>query len=256
MDTAIDVNLALAIICTRLASAITVSPSGKNTLELLNYSIKILKPELSICTLKSRNLNYNYIEKELDWYKSGDLNIEKISPYAKIWKEICDEKGYINSNYGYYIFKELTINGLSQFDFVIKTLEDDKDSRQAIININRLEHKDGSKDFPCTISLQFFIRNNCLHMITNMRSNDVIYGFCNDVPFFTWIQMEILNSLKVKYPNISLGAYYHNANSMHIYEKHYHLINLITSEWYKERLPAITLKEMIRHNHETEEENK
>ena len=55
-------------------------------------------------------------------------------------------------------------------------------------------------------------------MTVTMRSNDLIYGFCNDQYCFSKLQELVANEL-----NMEVGDYYHFAHNLHIYEKHYYL---------------------------------
>ena len=68
----------------------------------------------------------------------------------------------------------------------------------------------------------FQIRNGALHMTTVMRSNDAVWGFCNDVFAFTCLQELIANELGVK-----LGQYHHFAASLHVYERHFNLLETV-----------------------------
>lgn len=183
------------------------------------------------------------------------------------------KKGTINSNYGHRLFGhdeasnvpnfmrtftpagfneagELTsepcevsyIHGESQWNSTIALLTKDKDSRQAIMNIHRpSDRHEGNKDVPCTLSLQFFIRENKLHVIVNMRSNDIILGFTNDVFQFTMLQEAMLLELKKVYPELELGAYYHNAGSMHVYDRHFDMVNKIIADERSLELPMIAM---------------
>ena len=54
-----------------------------------------------------------------------------------------------------------------------------------------------------------------------MRSNDIIFGFCNDVFNFALFQQLMLNELRATYPDLKLGSYYHHAGSLHLYDMHY-----------------------------------
>ena len=87
-----------------------------------------------------------------------------------------------------------------------------------------------TKDLPCTVSLQFLIRDNKLHLIVNMRSNDLFMGFCYDVIIFTLWQEKMLVELKEFFPELKNGHYYHNANSMHIYSNNYRKIKKILND--------------------------
>jgi thymidylate synthase len=49
-----------------------------------------------------------------------------------------------------------------------------------------------------------------------MRSNDLWFGFCNDQYCFSKLQELI--ALKL---NLEIGWYYHFANNLHLYDKHF-----------------------------------
>jgi thymidylate synthase len=119
---------------------------------------------------------------------------------------------------------------VEQLSYVIHTLTKDPDSRQAIINIWR-ERPGPSKDIPCTLSFQFFIRDHMVEMITTMRSNDVFLGLPYDLFNFTMIQNLVANMLEfstgVQY---GLGQYVHQVGSLHVYEKHYEAVRKILNE--------------------------
>ena len=63
-----------------------------------------------------------------------------------------------------------------------------------------------------------------------MRSNDIVYGFCNDVYCFSLFQQMMLNELNEMGADVELGYYHHFANSMHIYKKHFGLQDKIIHE--------------------------
>jgi hypothetical protein len=66
----------------------------------------------------------------------------------------------------------------------------------------------------CTIALQFLVREGELICIAYMRSNDLYYGFRNDVYCFTEMQKMLAKKLEV-----GIGPYFHIAGSLHLYEK-------------------------------------
>ena len=105
-----------------------------------------------------------------------------------------------------------------------KELEKDIDSRRCTIVIGQPYHKTKNwHDIPCTQFLQVFIRDNKLHLCVNMRSNDIIFGLCNDVFNFALFQQLMLNELREIYPDLELGSYYHITGSLHLYEMHYNM---------------------------------
>jgi len=142
---------------------------------------------------------------------SGDASIYKLGDiYGKvpeIWKRMADERGHVNSNYGYQWQRN------EQLDYVVSMLEHNPDTRQACISIyDGKEIKDYFHDTPCTYAVQFTIVNNRLDMCVTMRSNDLWYGFCNDQYQFSKLQEMVSKQL-----NIETGVYYHFAHNMHLY---------------------------------------
>ncbi len=200
-----------------------------DTLEIINYSCCIKDPRAGrFVFTENRKHSLKYIIGELVWYFSGERSIDRIKHYSKFWDHLADKFGKINSNYGYKIFtKRIEATGgeyKNQFEFVIDELRRNKHSRRAVMFLTIFEddysQMHATKDFPCTLYLHFLIRDGKLNMLTYMRSNDFIYGFCNDVPFFTILQELVAVTLGVE-----LGYYYHNAGSEHIYSKHFHLLD-------------------------------
>ena len=78
----------------------------------------------------------------------------------------------------------------NQYNYCIEQLLTNPNSKKAVMTIyNGEEHSYETKDNPCTMSMQFIIRENKLHMTTIMRSNDIYFGLPYDLPFFTFIYL-------------------------------------------------------------------
>jgi len=77
----------------------------------------------------------------------------------------------------------------------------------------------GRSDFMCTNTVQYVVRNNKLHCIVQMRSNDAWAGYRNDR---SW-QLYVLNMLASDL-NIEAGNIYWNCGSLHFYAKQFDLI--------------------------------
>ena len=203
------------------------------TLEIQNAHFEVDKPWIV------REPNYEYYNKEKDWYTSLSLNVNDIEGGApKMWKACATPLGYINSNYGWCIFSE--DNG-NQFESCLQHLIDDPHTREAIMIYNRPSmqqeyNKDGMHDFMCCQNVQYFInefddKNDILDCIVNFRSNDAVFGFNNDALWEFDILNELVKELNrvwgKKYgKHVAAGRMYWNAGSLHIYERHF---NILTS---------------------------
>ena len=199
----------------------TISKHGikfADTKALFNIGFTIHKPMLNNIITEKRKWSKEYAEAEWQWYLSGDPNINKLGEiYGKIpgiWKCMADNKGNVNSNYGWQWQRN------KQLAKVISLLKREKYTRQATISIYDGKEIDKyTNDTPCTYAVQFTIVDNRLNMCVTMRSNDLWYGFCNDQYQFSRLQ-----ELVAKEINMDIGSYYHFAHNLHIYNDKLNLL--------------------------------
>ena len=184
-----------------------------DTKALFNVGFYMTDPMDNRIINRERAWKEDYAEAEWQWYLSGVNNIHKLgSIYGKvpeIWKRMADDKGYVNSNYGWQWKRK------NQLNQVIEMLRENLDTRQAAISIyDGKEIYDATYKFdtPCTYAVQFTIVHGRLDMCVTMRSNDLWFGFCNDQYCFSKLQKMVSDEL-----NIEPGVYYHFAHNMHLY---------------------------------------
>lgn len=190
---------------------------------LADFNIDPAKP---IANFKNRPFNWKYLAGELAWYLHRDRDIDYINNFSSFWKGITNpESNQINSNYG-----SLVIND-EQISWVVESLKRDINSRQAIMFFNRPDFQfEGNKDFVCTMYANFFVRDNALMMKVQMRSNDIFYGLTFDAPFFSFLHQSVWYILKETYPDLNIGYYFHYADNLHYYERHFEMADLILAE--------------------------
>ena len=182
-----------------------------NTMTMFNQGFTIENPADRMITNEARNFNVEYAEAEWQWYLSGNRSTAKLGELygkiPKIWQDMSDGNGNVNSNYGYQWERN------AQLDMVVEMLKHNPDTRQACISIyDGKEISSYAFDTPCTYAVQFTIVNNRLDMCVTMRSNDLWYGFCNDQYQFSKLQ-----EMVSKWLEIDTGVYYHFAHNMHLY---------------------------------------
>lgn len=213
-----------------------------NTVELQNIHLIFDPKEEYIDYGTTRPASRKYIQAELDWYLSQDTSINN-HPLIEtniIWQSCATKKGKVNSNYGNIVFSKIH-KRKSQFDFAVEKLMKDKCTRQSLIIYTRPslhweynDNKHARSDFTCTTHTQHFITNdNKLEYIVNMRSNDSIFGLQNDYSWHRYVYYQMYKSLCLIYPNLKIGNIYWNVGSLHVYERHYKLLENIVNE-YKE----------------------
>jgi len=165
--------------------------------------------------------NPDYIKRELKWYESQSLNINDMEDPPKIWKQVADIDGFINSNYGWMVFSKE--NGY-QYNRCLDELKTNQYTRRGTMIYNRPSiwidyNKNKMSDFICTYAVQFLIRNDILYCNVLMRSNDAIFGFNNDKAWHQYILDKLTNDLNIKNTKMIW-----NTGSLHIYERHFYLL--------------------------------
>lgn len=188
-----------------------VYPKGIETKEILAPKIRLLNPKNNLAYNESRkfNLIYALVESLMLFNETKEVKY-----FSKFNNNIINYSDNGKSLYGAY-GKRIA----PMIKKIINKLKNDKDSRQAVLSIYNNDFYIDTKDVPCTLSIQFIVRNEKLNAITTMRSNDIIWGLPYDIFMFTNLQQVIANTL-----NLKLGWYEHNPTSMHVYSNHYNML--------------------------------
>jgi thymidylate synthase len=212
------------------AKNFVVDKTGVSTLELVGASFCANEPSIF------GELNDDYIERELQWYLSQSLYIKDIpGKIPKIWQDVASRDGKINSNYGYLVFNS---ENYAQYENVLMELTRSPNSRRAVMIYTRPSmHSnwsiDGMSDFVCTNAVQYMIRDGALEVVVQMRSNDVVYGYRNDYAWQKYVQDKLVydyNCGTKKADRIAAGNIAWQVGSLHVYERHYSLVEKYIQE--------------------------
>ena len=220
--------------------------------ESLAQTFVVNDPRSRVLSSPTRNASYGFGVGEFLWYWQGKDDLETMLYYNRRMGAFSDDGKTLNSAYG-KLLRCLDSSLVSQWETVVRELAVDPDSRRAVMTIFRRSNllgavENGSKDVPCTLSLQFFIRDGALNLHTVMRSNDVMWGLTYDLFSFTLLQECMLLDLRRAYPDLKLGRYFHTAGSLHLYERHWGQAEKIISETKVQRssMEPITSLEHLR----------
>jgi len=189
------------------------SPRSKPSTELIGNSVAF-DMRFPLVAARARRLGYRFAPAEAAWILSGDNRVATIKQYSPFIWEFSDDGFFYSGAYGPKIVDQLT--------YVCDVLADDMFTRQAVIDVWRPNPRAG-RDLPCTLSFQFLMRNDRLHVVQSMRSSDAWLGYPYDAfnaSMLAGYVMLLLRDRKVKNLRISeLGSHTMVIGSSHLYRK-------------------------------------
>lgn len=184
-------------------------PRGMPILERVGKSLTV-SMEHPIITAKTRQLNHSFMFGEASWILSGQNDLGTIQKHMKKIGNYSDNGRMLSGAYGPPVVRQL--------EYVKRSLQNDMYSRQAVLTIWQ-ERPEPSKDIPCTVSMQFLIRDNQIHCVTNMRSSDAYIGLPYDIFVFSCISAKVRDMLDIE--GLSLGKLTITAGSSHVYKENF-----------------------------------
>lgn len=204
------------LLCRVLLSGEEVSPRGKLTKEVPHCAIEV-DMRHPVLTDPRRKLSYTGMAAEAYWILSGDGSLAGIEPYLPRMKEFSDDGVTLAGAYGPRLHEQLT--------YLVTKLYAEPDTRQATMTLWQC-NPGPSKDQPCTVAMDFKIRNGKLNMHVFMRSSDAWLGIPYDVFSFSMIAHLLcchLNQFDGEHIQVIVepGTLYLTASSSHLYEENW-----------------------------------
>ncbi len=198
-----------------------VAPRGLDTAELLASQTDFYM-DYPVVRSAARKLSYQFMAAEAYFIISGDDRVEGIAPFAPRIANFSDDGLYFFGAYGPRLH--------SQWNHVIDSLVTDNVTRQCVATTWRPNPHKGSKDVPCTVSLQWMLRDGHLHCVDNMRSSDIWLGWPYDVFNFSMFSACIMFELRKRGVDCVLGKLFLHAGSSHLYLSNLNTVNKCLEE--------------------------
>lgn len=176
--------------------------------ELIGYSTSFsMAHPLVSCVQRKLSLKYAY--GEAWWILTGRQDVESLARYNERIREYSDDGETFFGAYGPPI--------LAQLPYIVRALVNDSGSRQSVLTIWR-QCPRSTKDVPCTVAIQFLVRDGKLYCLDTMRSSDAWLGWPYDVFTFTCLSALIALILKEEHSiDLELGALVMQCGSQHVY---------------------------------------
>lgn len=221
------------------------------TKELLFYNMKIVHGDERIILLPQRKSNIFAQVAETLWMLAGRNDLNYLVKYIPGARKFSDDGETWRAAYGPRLRNWFTRYGhagtdgvayhIDQIKEIVNKLRADPNTRQAVISLWDPEEDwiKGSKDYPCNNWLHFIQRDGILHLNVGIRSNDIVYGFSH-ADFFGW---SVLLQCVAHWTGFQTGSINWNVTSMHIYARHFDMMNRIVEEQIPDSVYPFTTPE-------------
>lgn len=166
-----------------------------------------------VVAVAERKLGRRFLCAEAAWILSGDNRVRSIAPFSKEISRFSDDGVYFRGAYGPRIVDQLT--------YVVDAISSDPDTRQAVVDIWRPNPRP-TKDVPCTLSVQWLVRDGRLDCFDTMRSSDAWLGWPYDVFNFSMLSCYVALLVRERCgARLRLGTLRLTAASQHLYETNF-----------------------------------
>jgi thymidylate synthase len=203
----------------------TAKPRRQLIVETRPAVIRLESPRKALLSVPDRFLNYSFMVAEWLWIVTGRHDVEMISYYNKQIAEFSDDGKTFFGAYGPRF--------IDQVDEMIALLRRDPDTRQAWIQVWRRPPAEGTKDVPCTLGWQFFIRDGRLELHAHMRSSDAWLGLPYDAFNFAMIQLGVAGAL-----GLPVGPLTFMLGSSHLYQQHFEVAAALVNKYHFNKTPV------------------
>jgi thymidylate synthase len=189
-----------------------ISPSKGGALELTGVLLELENPRARLSQTEMRGKLFSSLG-ELCWYLARNGDVAFMEYYIRDYRSYVEVDGS-DKVFGAYGPRLFNHHGFDQVAAALQLLQTRPSSRRAVLVILGADDLKGShKEVPCTCTLQFLLREERLHMMVSMRSNDAYTGIVHDVFSFTMIQ-----EIAARVLSVEVGGYKHFAGSLHLYD--------------------------------------
>lgn len=172
-------------------------------------------PLARVLTDPTRNCNHTFHLMEVVWMLAGRSDVEWLAEFNKRMPEFAND-GRVWGAYG-----DRWMLG-DQIRVTAAKLKWDPNTRQAVIAMwdASKDNISDKNDYPCNTHIYFRRVNSKLNMTVCNRSNDLVWGMLGA----NIVHMTYLHELVSIMSGIPLGVYRVFTNNLHIYERHWHLL--------------------------------
>lgn len=185
-------------------------------------------PERRVLMNKWRDANPFFHLFEAMWMLGGRNDVAFLDNFTSGMGQFSDDGVTLHGAYGWRWrehFKD------DQLERAIDALRTNSADRRVVVSmwdpyIDPQVGEVGGKDVPCNTQIYFNVKRGRLDMTVTNRSNDAIWGAYGA----NAVHMSFLLEYMALATGLPMGIYYQVSNNLHVYERHFELIDRSRTE--------------------------
>ncbi len=186
--------------------------ADRPSIELLGYAFEVTNPFACLVDSEARPLRLGYCVGSLLWTLAGSNDLVHLQGYHPDAKNFSDDGISLSGAFGRRLFRNQ--GNIDQIQAIADRLRVDPASRRTYAAICDAEDNvRQSREYPCCIGLQYFLRDGELHSITYMRAQHALLVLPYDA--FLFMALHCLLAARI---GASVGSYRHICGTFHVYE--------------------------------------
>ena len=143
--------------------------ADRPSIELIGYSFEVQNPLACIVDSDARPLRLAYCVGSLLWTLNGSNDLAHLQGYHPDARNFSDDGISLSGAFGKRLFR--SAGKIDQIAAIAERLLADPASRRTFAAIcNAEDNVRQTREYPCCIGVQYFLRGGRLHSLTHMRA--------------------------------------------------------------------------------------
>lgn len=179
--------------------------------ELIAHSFRVRDPRSSLAISPSLPVNLPYCFGLLAWSLDGRNDVDTPAHYRRGAHEYSDDQHTLSGAFGHRL---ITAAGGDQIGAIVERIRQDPAHRRTFGLV--LEPEDNfrqSREYPCAVGVQMFLRDDRLSWITVMRAQQAL----TVLPYDGFLFM-LMHQWAAALLGVEPGPYIHQSGTFHFYD--------------------------------------
>jgi thymidylate synthase len=217
-----------------LSKASDFGKSDRPSRELLGHSFEVSNPRSCFASAAEMPISLAYAYGLLAWSLDGRNDVESLTYYRSGAAEYSDDEHTLSGAFGQRLLA--SADGGDQLAAIIKRIKADPSHRRTFATVlSASDNFSESREYPCAVGVQLFLRDGALTWISVMRAQQAL----TVLPYDAFLFMA-MHQVAAALLEVAVGPYIHQAGTFHIYENEIEIASrLVNAPVHEVTLPSM-----------------